>query len=84
MVVIGRNGNVTNPPGQPDVTTRRYVPPMSCVDLSDQHRAVLAALASRQPVPEAMEDVLAELVSWGWVMPSGVVLMGRQMLFGIR
>ncbi|HEY5684133.1 MAG TPA: hypothetical protein VIY70_02055 [Acidimicrobiia bacterium] len=57
---------------------------MSCVPLTPAHIAVLAALADRQPLPDGLEDVFAELVSWGWVMPSGVVLMGRQMLFGIR
>lgn len=57
---------------------------MSCVPLTPAHIAVLAALADRQPLPDGLEDVFAELVSWGWVMASGVVLMGRQMLFGIR
>ena len=46
-------------------------PPMSCVELSDRHRAVLAVLAARQPVPDGMQDVFAELVEWGWVMASG-------------
>jgi hypothetical protein len=44
---------------------------MSCVDLTDRHRAVLAALADRQPVPDGMDDVLEELVRWGWVLASG-------------
>ena len=44
---------------------------MSCVELSDRHQAVLAALVSRHPVPDGMGDVFAELVSWGWVMASG-------------
>lgn len=41
------------------------------VALSDRHRAVLAALADRQSVPDGYADVLEELVRWGWVMPSG-------------
>ena len=32
---------------------------------------MLAALADRQPVPEGMEDVVEDLVGWGWVMASG-------------
>ncbi len=41
---------------------RRYVLPMSCVELSDDHRAVLTALADRNAVPDGMEDVVEELV----------------------
>ena len=39
-----------------DVTPRRYVSAISCVDLSDGHQAVLAALADPQSVPEGMGD----------------------------
>jgi hypothetical protein len=54
-----------------NVAPGRYLPPMSCVELADRHRAVLAALAQRQPVPEGIGDVFEELVEWGWVLASG-------------
>ena len=57
---------------------------MSCVELTDRHRAVLSALADRQPVPDGMGDVFAELVSWGWVMSSGELTRGGHRHAGTR
>ena len=49
---------------------------MTCVDLTDDQVAVLAAIATHQGVPEHLEPVLDELRCWGWVMPNTLELTG--------
>ena len=49
---------------------------LTCVDLTDDQMAVLAAIGTHQCVPEYLEPVLDELRRWGWVMPNTLELTG--------
>ncbi len=49
----------------------RTVPPMSCIDLTTDHREVLDLLAPGQPVPEHLAGVMEESVRWGWALSTG-------------